>query len=280
LRTMRWAALSLLAAACSSGGAPGTPAPGGAGLAYSMPTSGALHYDVADTAIVTMDVMGQSVQVTVQSQAVIGLSLDRAGAGLAGTLTFESLSGEATNTMGPGMTVSDADKPGPTSLTIDPRGAITVTARPEMSSTLQQVLGSESYVHRMFVRLPGRAVTPGTSWTDTVSISEPTAGMSTSVRTVVTSTLRGDTMVAGARLLVIDSKLATQQKVSGTNQGVEIQQTITGNTTAVTLWDPARGVLVERRESGALTGSMDLPAMGMSGLPLNVRQSQIVRLRR
>jgi hypothetical protein len=132
----------------------------------------------------------------------------------------------------------------------------------------------------MFVRLPGRAVPSGTSWTDTVSINEETAGMSTAVRSIVISTLRGDTTVAGARLLVIDSNIDATQQVSGNNQGVEVRQNIAGTSNAVTLWDPARGVLVERREEGVLTGTMELPAMGMSGLPVNVRQSQVIRLRR
>jgi len=279
LRRMQWLVLSLLAAACSSSG-PGSPAPGGAALAYSMPTPGPLSYTVGDTAVVTMDIMGNAVQINVQSRAVVGIALERAGDALSGTLTFESLAGEMSNSMGPGMSVSDADKPGPTSLTITPRGEVSVTSKPELSGALAQVLGSETYVHRMFVRLPGRAVPPGTSWVDTVTISEETAGMNTSVRSVVTSTLRGDTTVAGTRLLVIDSQVESTQQVAGNNQGVEVHQTIAGTTTAVTLWDPAGGVLVERTERGALTGTMELPAMGMSGLPVNVQQSQTIRLRR
>jgi hypothetical protein len=245
-----------------------------------MPTSGPLSYTVGDTAIVTMDIMGNPVQINVQSRAVVGIALERTGDVLAGTLTFESLAGEMSNSMGPGMSVTDADKPGPTSLTITPRGEVSVTGKPELSSTLAQVLGSDTYVHRMFVRLPGRAVTPGTSWVDTVSISEETAGMNTTVRSIITSTLRGDTTVAGARLLVIDSKVESTQQVAGSNQGVEVRQNISGTTTAVALWDPARGALVERTEQGVLTGTMELPAMGMSGLPVNVRQSQAIRLRR
>lgn len=276
---MKWLALAMLAAGCSSSG-PGSPAPGGAALAYTQPTSGPLSYQVGDTAVVTMDIMGNPVQINMMSQAVVGLSLDPVGDGLAGTLTFASLSGEMSNSMGPGLSVGDADKPGPTRLTVDPRGMVTVTSKPEISSTLAQVLGSETYVQRMFVRLPGRVVPPGTSWTDTVSVNEETAGMSTAVRSVVTSTLRGDTTVAGARLLVIDSKIDATQQVSGMNQGVEVHQNIAGTMNAVTLWDPARGVLVERREEGVLTGTMELPAMGMSGLPVNVRQMQVIRLRR
>lgn len=276
---MKWLALAMLAAGCSSSG-PGSPAPGGAALAYTQPTSGPLSYQVGDTAVVTMDIMGNPVQINMMSQAVVGLSLDPVGDGLAGTLTFASLSGEMSNSMGPGLSVGDADKPGPTRLTVDPRGMVTVTSKPEISSTLAQVLGSETYVQRMFVRLPGRVVPPGTSWTDTVSVNEETAGMSTAVRSVVTSTLRGDTTVAGTRLLVIDSKIDATQQVSGMNQGVEVHQNIAGTMNAVTLWDPARGVLVERREEGVLTGTMELPAMGMSGLPVNVRQMQVIRLRR
>ncbi len=279
MRRMKWPALAMLVAGCGSSG-PGSPAPGGAALAYSRPTTGPLHYQVGDTVIVSMDVAGNAVQVNVQSRAVLGIALERLAEGLAGTITFDSLSGEMTNTMGPGTSVSDADKPGPTGVAVDPRGVVTITTKPELSSALSQVLGSQDYAQQLFIRLPGRAVPPGTSWTDTLSTTQETAGMSTTRRAVVTSTLRGDTTVDGTSLLVIDSKTAVTQQMSGSNQGVELHQAFSGTTDAVSLWDPVRGVLVERAESGVMTGTMELPAMGMSGMPLNVRQSLVIRLRR
>lgn len=279
MKTIVPAALLLTAAACSSSGSPGSPAPGAA-LAYASPTNGSLTYVVGDTSVVTMDVMGNSMQVTATSLATVDLALERAGNGLDGTLTFQAVAGEISNPMAPSMKITDADKPGPTGMTVDPRGVVTVTSKPELSSMLAQALGSESYVRRMFVRLPGRAVTAGARWVDTVSLSEETAGMSTTGTTVLTSTLRGDTMVAGVRLLVIDSEAAIAQQVSGSNQGVEVRQTLTGTSTAVVLWDPALGALVARTETGTLSGSMELPAMGVSGLPVNIRQTQVIRLRR
>jgi hypothetical protein len=278
---MRWAVLPLLAAACSSSG-PGSPVPGGAALAYATPTSSPLSYAIADTAVVTMDIMGNPVEVNVQNRADVALSLERAADGLSGTLTFESLAGEVNSSMGAGVSLGDADKPGPTAFTVDRRGVVKVTNGPDLSGALAQVLGSsiENLVQRMFLRLPGSVVAPGTSWVDTVSITEEVAGMSTSGRSIVTSTLRGDTTVAGARLLVIDSKIDATQQVSGNNQGVEVRQNVSGTGTAVTFWDPVRGATVEQTEQSVLTGTMELPAMGMSGLPVNVRSRQSIRLRR
>lgn len=274
------AALLLAAAACSQGGGPGAPAPGGAALAYAVPTGSALVYEIGDTSVVNMDIMGNAMQIVARSASTVELALAAAGSGLNGTLTFRAVAGEVTNPMGPPVTISPGDMPGPTSLAVTPRGAITITARPEMSTIMTQVFGSESYVQRMFIRVPGRAVQPGATWTDTVSTSEQAAGMNQSGTSIVTSTLRGDTVVAGTRLLIIDSKTVATQQVSGSNEGVEVRQSLAGTTTAVTLWDPARGAIVERKETGTLTGSMELPAMGMSGLPVNVSQTQVLRLRR
>lgn len=280
MKTMIPAALLLAGAACSSAPGPGAPAPGGAALAWTRPTSAPLTYEIGDTAVVSMDIMGNAMQVNARSASTVAITLARAAAGLDATITFQSVSGEYSTPMGPALTLGDADKPGPTRMTVDPRGAATVTSRPELSTVALQILGSDSYVQRMFVRLPGRAVEPGARWTDTIPVNEEAAGMVTTGRNVVVSTLRGDTTIAGTRLLVIDSEITSTQQVSGSNQGVEVRQSLTGTSTAVTLWDPALGALVQRTETGVLSGSMELPGMGMSGMPVSIRQSQAMKLRR
>lgn len=279
MRKLILAVLPLTVAACSSSGGTGTPAPGTVALAYTMSTNGAVTYEIFDTAQVVMDMMGQSIQVNVQSSAVVDIDLVRSGTGLGGTLTFQAVDGSMTNSMGPSMTISDSDKPGPTGLTVDARGVVTVIEKPELTTVMRQVFGSDAYVQRLFMRVPGRAVPAGTTWTDTVTINDEAAGMHTEMTNVVTSTLRGDTTVAGTRLLVIDSDITSTQRISGTQEGIEIRQTLTGTSTARTLWDPARGLVVERAEAGTSTGDMELPAMGMSGIPVNIRSVQAMRMR-
>lgn len=279
MRRILPAALLLTAAACSSAGAPGSPAPGAA-LAYTLPTSAPLTYVVGDTSVVSMDLMGNSMQISMNSSVVVDLALARTASGLDATLTFQSVTGEINNPMAGAMKISDADKPGPTRMSVDPRGVVTITEKPPLTTVLAQVLGSESYARRMFLRLPGRAVSAGARWVDTVSLNEEAAGMSTSGTSIFASTLRGDTVIAGLRLLVIDSDATTSQQLSGSPEGVEVRQMLAGTSKIVTLWDAARGAMFERTETGTLSGAMELPAMGVSGMPVNVRQTQIIRLRR
>jgi hypothetical protein len=62
-------------------------------------------------------------------------------------------------------------------------------------------------------------------------------------------------------------------------QGFEIRQHINGTSTATTLWDPVRRVVFERIENGTSQGSMELPAMGMTGIPIRMSSTAVLRLR-
>jgi hypothetical protein len=273
--------MALMGAACASGGpASEAPAPANAALAYRMPASNPLTYETADTMALSMSMGGMNVDVAIHAAATMQLDFASAGSGLNATLSYLTLSGAFTNSMGPSVTIGDGDKPGPATVSVSPRGAITVLNRPaQLSATVRQVLGSESIYQRLFTRLPGRAAASGDSWVDTLSVSDEAEGMTTSNIMILRSTLAGDTTVGGRSFKLIRSEGTSETNVAGNVSGFDLRQALTGTISAVTLWDAARGVLVERREYTSSSGTMDMPAMNMTGIPVSSRGQATLRLR-
>jgi hypothetical protein len=223
---------------------------------------------------------GMNVDVAINAAATMQLDFASAGSGLNATLSYLTLSGAFTNSMGPSVTIGDGDKPGPATVSVSPRGAITVLNRPaQLSATVRQVLGSESIYQRLFTRLPGRAAASGDSWVDTLSVSDEAEGMTTSNIMILRSTLAGDTTVGGRSFKLIRSEGTSETNVAGNVSGFDLRQALTGTISAVTLWDAARGVLVERREYTSSSGTMDMPAMNMTGIPVSSRGQATLRLR-
>jgi hypothetical protein len=274
-----WIAISLLGLACASGAQPGGSAgPRVDALAYGMPETNPLTYLAADSLEISMEMAGMSVQVAALAESTLQLAFANAASGLTATLTFLTLSGQFTNSMGPSTTIGESDKPGPTTLTVSPRGEIRILQRPTMTAALQQILGSESMFQRMFTRLPGRAASPGEEWVDTMNVTDEAEGMTTTNQIVVRSTLAGDSTVGGRQLKLIRSEATIHTTMGGSVQGMEIRQRLEGTTTATSLWDAARGVLVERIEFQNSNGTMDMPSMNMTGIPVTARGKGILRL--
>jgi hypothetical protein len=269
--------LAVSTAACAGGGSPGTPGPD-APLAYGVAPASPLIYETADTMTIDMDIGGTAVQVSARSDATMEATFTRAGDALQAEIRYTAMSGSFANSMGPSMPISNADIPDVATLRLARNGEVSGVEVPEASEAFRQIFGAESSYRRLFVRLPARAVQPGEMWTDTVSTTEDIGAMTSESTQIVTSTLTGDTLVAGRRLQVITSDITGTTRVAGVNQGMEIRQLLNGSSSAVTLWDPARGAIVERIETGTAQGSMELPSMGMTGLPIQMNSTSVMRL--
>jgi hypothetical protein len=243
-----------------------------------MPALNPVTYAVADTSAINMNMTGMSIDVNVRSTATVEISFAEQNSDLLATVTYLTLSGEFTNSMGPSMTVDESMKPGPAVIDVSPRGELTMVQKPEMSETVAEILGDVSGYQRLFMRLPGRSASVGTVWVDTVETTD-VGGMINNTRQIISSRLAGDTTVNGRQLQVIRSDITATVRISGSNAGVEVVQNLSGTTTATTLWDAQRGVVVERVEAGSMSGAMDLPGMGVTGVPVNAESRQVLRLR-
>jgi hypothetical protein len=85
--------------------------------------------------------------------------------------------------------------------------------------------------------------------------------------------------VNGRSLALITTTADRTLKIAGVNEGVEIKQSLTGKSTGRLLWDTQRKILYERVEISELSGTFDLPQMGMTGLPVTARSNNRVTLR-
>ncbi|MGH7502467.1 MAG: hypothetical protein ACREL7_12010 [Longimicrobiales bacterium] len=268
----------LVLAACGPGGAPGTPSPGSDALAWAVPGTNPITYTIADTTAISMNMGGQTMQIDAGSVATLDLALAPATEGnVSATVTFLDLEGRFSDPMGSTTTLSAADLPGPARLTVGSTGEVTLNEVPEMTAAALQVLGSESTFKRLFQPLPGRIVPPGTQWMDTVRTVDVNEGIRATTTSVVRSTLIGDTAVDGRRLMVIRSETEMTTTVAGNAQGFEIRQNLTGTSEGLTLWDPALGAVHERREVAQLNGTMEMPAMNMTGIPVDYVNRTVMR---
>jgi hypothetical protein len=244
-----------------------------------MPATNPITYDVGDTTNLSMSMAGTNVDVGLMSALAIELAFTQEAGTLLTRASILSLSGQMTNSMGAGTSIGDAQKPGPANLEVSPRGVVAVRGEFEMAAELRQLMGGLHPAMELFLRLPGRAVPVGTEWTDTVVNDNNAPSMSGRTQRIITSHLASDTRVAGRRLQVIQSQIVLSAQISGSNQGYDFRQSLSGTSSATSLWDPARGVLVERNESGTQSGTMEMPAMGMTGIPVSMSNRRVIRLR-
>lgn len=265
-------ALLLVLPGCASAPPAAPPAPRPA-LAYAVPTPATAAYAFSDSSSFTIQAAAiGNIEVAVATSGTANVTVAPKGADFEASVQITKFNGSMSNSqMGGGPHATEADVKGPAVLTLTPRGAATLVTKPTLTEAAQQLGLSEGFFRRFFVRLPGGAVNVGATWSDTV-VSTDTMGTTVStVHDSVTSTLAGDTVVNGRTLARITSVTRRALSVAGTNQGVEIAQRLTGTATATLLWDSERHLLVDRIERTELTGTFDLPQMGMNGLPVSAK---------
>lgn len=257
------------------------PAPSGGtpALAWAASTPMSLTYETSDTVAMLMSAGGMDVRVNLSARTETAMDVAPASQGVRATIRVTSLDGIATNSAGPSIRVGAEDVPGPAEVTASPRGVVEIVQQPEMSANLRRILGPSDLYRRMFLRLPGREIARGVEWTDTIRVTEQQNGLTSNTTTVLRSVWSRDTVVAGRTLNVITSRASNEAQIAGTTDGVQLEQHLTGEGTAVTLWDPQRRVIVERTETGTASGSTDLPAMGVQGMPTSLQATHRMRLK-
>ncbi len=261
--------------ACAS--APRATAPT---LAYAMPPVNPALYELTDTTRVRVEAdRGRNLDTTIglTARAHVGTHVDSAG--LLASVRLATVRG--TIAVGDQVTLQADSASLPTGaalLRLGGRGIDSTMHVPGMPRSLARIIGGESFFHHFFVRLPGGPTVPGTEWTDTVSLTDEGAGVTSRTRTVVVSTLRGDTTIDARVLRVIDSRITTTIEVDGIVDGMQVSQRLIGAGTAVSLWDEPASMLVAREETLTANGTMDLPVAGLRGAPVASTTRRVLRL--
>jgi hypothetical protein len=273
----------LVLPACASAPTPaaGPVASPATTLGYALPAPPTASYSVADSTV--FDIQGGAIgdiHVSGSVKATTAVTYAQNPAGLEATMRITDFTGSVANSAmgGAGPSATEADIEGPAVVTVSPRGAATVSAMPKLTPVIQTIGLSQSFFRRFFVRLPASSVKTGAVWVDTISTTDDNGGTKAVLSDIVTSTFARDTVINGNTIAIITSSSQRTLSISGLSQGVEIAQKLTGTGTGRVLWDTERHLLVERLESSQLTGTFDLPQMGVTGLPVTARGSLRIAL--
>jgi hypothetical protein len=262
-------------AACAG---PGGVSPSG-GLMYRVPDSPSVVYVAESSQDINIDAgaMG-NMTMTASSTATLAMSFAPGADGIQVTATFEELSASMTQPMGGSLSASESDIEGDLVFTLDEMGRGTLVTLPTTKGSADQLVSPASFVHEFFPRLPGGAVNPGDTWTDTIQYEVQTADADISSNSVLTYTLVGDTVVDGTTLLHVTYSGKADVVGAGVTEGMEAIQAFSGDVTGMFLWDPARGLMVAGESSQDMDGSVEVPASGMPPFPMTVSGSGTVRL--
>lgn len=250
-----------------------------AGLAYGEPDPNPVTYAFSDTASFEIEAPGygaMEVETAHAGEAELFFASDSAGYRVG--VRFPDLNANFRGAGQGAEKVTAADIGGMVEIELSPRGHVTVVDTPAVTATFEAVSGLDGLVRPLFVSLPGGGAPVGSRWVDTVDTRETAAGTVSNGRSIITSTLVGDTLVDGLGLLHITTRTETEVEVTGVSGGVAIEQRLAGTVTGTVLWDIAANRLFERRERGLLTGTLAMPEAGVDPMPITARVRRSVSL--
>lgn len=257
------------------GGAPAEPPPPPA-LAYELPEAPTAIYVQGDTAVVQVDAGGQMIDVTVASRATMSMTFEPAADGAVRvTATIDELDARATNPMAPPQTTDESEISGPVVFTLSRRGEGTLVSAPDIGDAARTFISPGVMAATFFPRLPARAVDPGDTWTDTITVATDEEGTAMDATSIITYTARGDTAVDGTSLLLVTMTGEDERRVEGNMQGMDMLQEAAGTSEGYFLWDAARRLPVEVVYTTDSTGTMEVTA---APFPLGLRAESTTRI--
>ncbi len=271
---------TLLVALPLAGCAGGTAAPGQMSgppaLAYAPPPAGTATYVQGDTVQMEMDMGGQMMDVTVAMSSLLDLAYAGTGDAIEVTATYRDFEITASNPMAGTQSGDESEIDGPIVFTIDRRGEGTLVSAPTIDGVSAQAVSPASMAAGFFPRLPGRAVSAGEMWTDTVNISTDEETGTNEGTTIYEFTAVGDTVVNGATLLKVTFNSTDERMTEMSQMGAEITQDVSGEGEGFYLWDAGRSLVVEQYMEARLRGTMEV---SMAPVPFGLDMVVVQHLR-
>jgi hypothetical protein len=262
-----------LLGACA-GPAPVAPPPP---LGYAVPAPPSIEYVVADSARAELDAAGQSLALNVVVGERWRMEFSGAGEGVRVTATLTDMDARMTSPLSAPQTADESAVSGPLVFTLDRRGRAAIETLPTIRPAVAQLLSGAGIAHTFFPRLPGRAVSTGDRWTDTVAYVSEEGGAQIDVSTVSSYTVVGDSVADGATYLLVRMEGTTAQASAGTISGTDFHQEVSGTTSGHFLWNRAAGIVHASELRSDLGGTMEVTIVPV---PLGVRVRSTVRVRR
>lgn len=263
-------------AAALAGCAGGSAAPA---LAYRLPSPAEATYVAGDTLAIEINALGQTLNLDIGSTALFDVAFVRSGDGVTATLRVRDLRADVSLPMVGPMSVDEAIVQGDLVVSLDRQGNATILESPQVEEAASAFFAGPSIAHSFFPGLPGRAVSAGDSWVDTVTFSEDGDTGASSQSSITTYTVVGETVRDGRSLLEITLTGTTEMRQTMALQGTEIQQQTNLAVEGHVLWDAQSGRMVERRTFSSGTGTVRVQ-LAPAPLPTRVQSRSWVRLQR
>lgn len=272
---MKKSAAALLAALMISacGGAP--PAPPSLEYVTSEPRD--LTYGYSSETTVSISMMGQSLALSQEGTATYSVGLTPTDLGVDVRLTVAELEARISNPMGAPTMIDEDAIDGSLEFSLDRRGNTTLRSEPDVREEASQMFSGISLAYGFFPRLPGRAVTAGDQWVDTVSYRGETDMGIRSETTVLTYTMTGDTVITGRPLLVVEMEGTTESEFDLNVQGMSVTQSSDLRVKGYVLWDVQASVMFESQRTASGEGSVRVP-LAPGPLPIRIESTERARL--
>lgn len=267
-----WPLVAITPSLVASCGPPSPPA-----LAYAVPTTPEVRYEIADTSVVHVSIMGQNLELRQAGVGSYAVVFGPSDAGVSVSLTVEDLAATIRPPMGDPLVIDEGDVRGDLVYTLDRRGGATVSSTPRVEDNAIGMVSGLSLAHTFFPRLPGRPIAAGESWIDTVSFEGREGSGGRSETWALRHTIVGDTVVAGRPLLAISVTGTGDSTNDVVVSGMSVSQVSTLDLVGHVLWDYQRGLMVEsvRTVSGTGTASVSIAP---APLPIRMEATQRARL--
>ncbi|HTT67218.1 MAG TPA: hypothetical protein VMF70_04255 [Gemmatimonadales bacterium] len=264
--------LALAAAGCARGAAPAAPTPAPSPVAVRAPAplryaAGAGQYRYESRTHVEQEMMGQVNSADVAIAARFSAALADTAGNLGIAVTVDSLA--ITASAGPGVDAASvaAARGKVVRLVSSPAGQSISAPKPD---TAGDALVAVAQVLRDFLpALPPTAPTDGLTWSDTVTTTQPSGGMSVNVHAVRQHRVAGWEDHSGTRALHIATTSTYTVSGSGETQGQTIELAGGGQRTEDAFVSP-QGVYLGRTVSDSSLMNASLVSAGMV-LPIRSR---------
>ena len=255
-------ALTIAAIASTSACAGSDDSPAAANLAYTIPEPPSVVYDVSDSLSIVVDAMTGAVAMDGEASGTIGLAFGDDPDGLRVVGTVEAFAASVSSPLTGDVTADIDDVSGDLQVVLDVSGVKDLEAFPQLSGAVAQMSSFPALPYLLFPRLPGGEAHPGATWADTVTTTAETAELLSTINSLITYTLLGDTVVDGRRLLHISvaNELSMENELT---QGLtSLTQNLEGSADGFVLWDPERGLVAHAEYLRDLEGSTSTGIFG------------------
>lgn len=248
-------AAAVLVTGCAGG--PGGSSVEPPALAYGVPNPSTVTYEVTETVLQEVDVMGNTQSMGGDQTMTISASFAESVNGVRVTMEMLDVDAEV-RTIGGSMNATEADIDGALIVELTRTGDVVVESTPEVTGTGADIFQFVAMANGFFPQLPGTGVETGSTWTGTRSYDAEEGGGFIEATSTAEYTAVGDTTVAGRSLLKITWTGTTAMAIAANQEGVDLNISAELDGEGHYLWDLTAGLMVEAFGTAEGFGSVDV----------------------